>query len=177
MTSIDTTAVMYETLQCCRIGDPRAGRYLAALRSLLEKVRHTGSLDVTVDDAWLAENSLVGEQIGVYRTGNFSFLGEEPCRVIGPQNERFFGLVEIAARDLARLNANGALKTVRRLGYALHNVPQFLRHPDSFGHCVFGISTLGWQDWNDLALEMRRALCAVQNIDIARAEAFLLGKN
>ena len=69
------------------------------------------------------------------------------------------------------------MRTLRRLGYAMHNVPQMIRIPDSYGHCVFGLSVMRQEDLPLLSQELLEAFRYIREmsrremLELARARA------
>jgi hypothetical protein len=170
MSLINSTEFMYETFLRCRIRLPDTGAYLQSLSSLLERVRLAGALDVTVDEAWVTEffgalkNRMTGDQIR-HPTG---------CTEVGPWNNQFFELIEASARDLTCLWSQEAFNAVGNLGYALHNVPEYLRQPGRFSRQMFQFSfRIAVFNWKELSADLRRALCDVMNIDVEKAERLI----
>jgi hypothetical protein len=173
MAVINSTDLMYNTFLSCRMrgatplrySTPSAGAQLMSLRSVLERVQQTRELDVTVEEAWLAQ--VFGESGRFVRGGS---LHPTDLTELGPQNERLFDLVEVAATDLTKLCGQGAWNAVGNLGYALHNVPQFLRQPGGFGRGSFKFSfRIAAFNWKQLSGDLQRALCGLMKVDVEEA--------
>jgi hypothetical protein len=166
MAVINSTDLMYNTFLCCRIRSPSAGAQLMSLRSVLERVRQTRELDVTVEEAWLAQ---VFGEAGRFVRG-YGSLHPTDLTELGSQNERFFDLIEVAATDLTKLCGQGAWNAVGNLGYALHNVPQFLRQPGGFNRGYFKFSfRIAAFNWKQLSGDLQRALCGLMKVDVEEA--------
>src|SRR5205085_1566783 len=85
-----------------------------------------------------------------------------------PEKRREISLLQLLVRELQRLWAIDAYGPVRRIGYALHNVHQWLRMPDEPGRDA---STMYYfraisADWDELSLEMREGCCRVVGLDL-----------
>jgi len=66
---------------------------------------------------------------------------------------------------------------VGNLGYALHNVPRFIRHPGSFDPDMFQFCfRIAAFNWDHHSLDLRRALCATIGIGLDRAERLIRSK-
>jgi hypothetical protein len=175
MVLINSTDFMYETFQRCRLRLPDTGAYLQSLRGLLERVRLAGALDLTVDEAWPAEvfGALEVPMIasGILRRTDRAEVGPQNSKFF--ENDKFFELIEASARDLTQLWSQGAFNAVGNLGYALHNVPEYLR--------LGNFSRLGFEfcfriaayNWKELSADLQRALCRVMNIDVEKAERLI----
>jgi hypothetical protein len=92
-------------------------------------------------------------------------------------NERFFDLVDIAQAHMTALCGRNAWNAVGNLGYALHNVPHFIRHPQSFEADGFQFCFRSAAfNWDEHPPDLQRALCAVSGIDQATAARLVRSK-
>ena len=173
MKVINSTELMYGAFQACRCGNPGAIHYLRSLASVLCFVRETCVLDVPIDEAIIER--LFPER--PYPPGIFAGDSWTGLMKLEVPNRRFFDLAEISVQNLSRLLAAGSMRTVRRLGYAMHNVPQMIRIPDSYGHCVFGLRVMQQEDLPLLSQELLEAFKYIREtgrremLELARARA------
>jgi len=173
MKVINSTELMYDAFQACRCGMPNACDYLRSLASVLRLVRETSVLDVPIDEAIIER--IFPER--PYPPGIFAGDSWSGLVNLESPNRRFFDLAEIATQDLSRLHAAGSMRTLRRLGYAMHNVPQMIRIPDSYWHCVFGPGVMQQEDLLLLSQELLEAFRYIREmgrremLELARARA------
>jgi hypothetical protein len=178
MAVINSTDLMHKTFVHCRAQSPSAGESLRSLRPVLNRVRQSKALDVTVEEAWLAE--VFGDE-GRWVRG-YGAVHPTDLTEINAQNERYFELIDVGVTALTALCAQGSWKAVGHIGYALHNVPRLLRQPGGFSRIDFGFSfRIASHDWKVLPGDLQLALCELMDIDVDRAaqligtEGFVLG--
>jgi hypothetical protein len=167
---IDSTRVMYAAFMAARWAAPATGFLLAVLDDVLEAVMQQQVLIVRVPDMWRTRLDDT--------TRHFVFNGRERPNV-GPlagSNEDRIALVRTASTELPRLWSIQSTDGLRALGHVMHNIPEALWHPRR-DNSVMGNTKASIFDvypvtehWNELSVEMRRALSIMCGLDLESAE-------
>jgi len=148
---------MEPAFQSCRTSPRDAASEVQGLIAVLDEVQRQGVLvvDVPAGVPGLPRDS-----------AEFSpataDTGPPEDVTLHPGYARVLAVIDAATRDLARLIAAGELEAVRRLGYALHVLPQFLWAPDEFSpedyaFCL-GVAAGSWELLSERTRDELRAL-------------------
>ncbi len=174
---IDSTKLMYIAFQRCRHAQlyrellldaqPDTGLLLDLLIQTLDAVKRNDALVVEIPEN--ENNSMltvIQQEVELSPDANrakLSFLSET--------KQRLFCLVCVGVQELKQLWTSDSEMAVQSLGYALHNIPHFLRSSEEFDHSLYRFSfRVAAAYWSELSIKMRQALCDAVELELAQVE-------
>jgi hypothetical protein len=159
---VDSIKLMYRVTLSCRSASRDTGDALNLLDLILEEVvkEKRFIVDVAVNKLSVMYSDM-NEQ--------FRLKIESMFRLSEPdwaQSQKFLSLFRIAVRDLKQLWASDSKQVVQAIGYALHNLPQFIRAPEQFNkesymYCLYRVAF----HWDKISIELREAFCNIVELE------------
>ena len=161
---VSSIRVMSPTFDRCRNLSRDAGLYVQALVTVMDEVQRQGTLVVDVPEG--AQGLLA--DTAQFRTEHDS---EPPSEVRAhPVFAKILAVIDAGAREFARWLEAGESEAVRRLGYALHVLPQCIGEPESFDPKLFAFSlSVAAGKWDAMSAPMQEALRALVGTRLADA--------
>ena len=176
---IDCPSILGATFQRCRWvkrhDKADTGEVLALVSDILSVVEQQGKFLIDVPEDWVPEKWVktvrADTQRGMYYTNAMKLSDSD---VLSPEKRREIALLRLLVRELHRLWAIGADRTVQRLGHAFHNIGGSLRKPDDPGRDASMIHfRVISADWDELSLERRESCCRIVALELQAAEALI----
>ena len=167
---IDVSKLMYQTFQCCRSVDSDTGDCLQVLAVALTTLQHSTTFIVPIPRSvvrCLPQD--VAEKVSVIW---FPFIHR---RDIIPTDARpFLILASIATQDLQRFWREEQMQPIRALGYALHNLHEFVRAPAYFDRELYFHSFyIAGRCWANMSPALQNQFCTVMNLSREEAQKIL----
>jgi hypothetical protein len=161
---LDTTNFMFEVFQSCRHALIRTGTALNLQLEIIEMMKHQQSYVIELPNNWIHSDDV--DKRAIVTAAQPRILRILRRQSPPPLDAKLFSLIYVSTHELNRLWGLGKKQAVRRLGYALHNLPSLLRNPDHFDleSYVYSIRIAAWH-WNELSVEMRRAFCEIMELE------------
>jgi hypothetical protein len=167
---VDITKLMYQTFQSCRSAQPDAGDCLHVLAAALAAMEQQATFIVPIPRS-------IGKRLPGYISARVRVLWFAPIRkrdIIPAAAQPFLALATIATADLQRLWVARHVRAVRSLGYALHNLPQFLHIPASFDREAYLHSfRIASAHWPDLSPALQHQFCSIIDLPLEEAQQML----
>jgi hypothetical protein len=168
---IDSTRLMYWTFAYGRTSVPPTEVLIPLLPAVVGLTNEAGTLAIHLPKAieQVVPSHIQGHiKIGLLR----AHLGKYR---ITPENAPFFRLASAGIDELKRLWECDEQAATRSLCYALHNVPDFFRQPETFDralyeHCVL----VAGQHWALLAEPLRAQVTAIMGWTTGQTVTFLI---
>jgi hypothetical protein len=169
---IDSTKLMYSTFQSCRHARPEAEVYLRVLADALSTVQQQQTFIIPLP---LSSKQLPQAFVRQIRAPLFSSLYR--ANTISSNVQRFLDFTVVGVTELQRLWVAQRIEPVRALGYAFHNIPQFMRLPATFDseayqHCF----RIAGAYWSEVSSEMQQQFCTLLGLSDEQAHELLESK-
>jgi hypothetical protein len=166
---IDSIKLMYATFQSCRYARPETDYYLPVLVDALNTLRQQQTFIVPLP----AVHKRLPQTL-VHQIRAPWFLSLYRTKTITSAAQPFLHFTVVGVAELQRLWVAQRIEPVRRLGYAFHNIPQFLRTPATFDleayqHCF----RIAGAYWSELSAEMQQHFCTLLGLSEQQARELL----
>lgn len=167
---INVPKLMYQTFQRCRSMGSDTGDCLQVLAVALTMLQHSTTFIVPVPRS-------VAKCLSHDVAERVSVIWFPPIhrRDLIPTDARpFLTLANIATQDLQQFWREKQTKSIRALGYALHNLPMFVRTPSCFNReCYFHSFYIAGRCWASMSPVLQHQFCAVMNLSQEEAQKML----
>jgi len=170
---VDSIKLAYWTFQSCRHLGPETGLLLDVLSGTLDTVKQNDTLVVEIPESWFSSiSSSIQQEIKISPDVDRVQLSRLPQK-----NQQLFSFVYLGANVSKRLWSTGSRRAVQSLGYALHNIPSFLRSSERFDPELYEFSfRVAASHWPELGTELQQTFCDLVGLELDQAEKLLSTK-